>query len=75
MPMLLKRFFQDVPGGVVNRRRPENAKSAPIAVVQRGGSVPEGRIAGMRVRRGTKTTTRPVMRADFAAVVRARPVV
>ena len=74
-PMLLKRFCQEVPTGVVRRRRPENERMAPTALDQRGGGVPDGRRAGRTVNIGTKTTTRPVMRADFAAVVRARPVV
>jgi hypothetical protein len=74
-PMLRKRFCGDVPAGVVRRRRPEKARRAPMAVVQRGGGVLGERRAGMMVKRGTKTTTRPVMKADFAAVVRARPVV
>jgi hypothetical protein len=74
-PMLTKRFCTDVPGGVVRRRRPEKARRAPMAVVQRGGGVFRERSAGTMVKRGTKTTTRPVIKADFAAVVRARPVV
>jgi hypothetical protein len=73
--MLLKRFCQEVPVGVVRSRRPEKARITPTALVQRGGGVPEGRSAREIVNRGTKTTTRPVMRADFAAVVRERPVV
>ena len=37
-----------------------------MAVVQRGGGVLAERRAGTMVKRGTKTTTRPVMKADFA---------
>jgi hypothetical protein len=74
-PMLTKRFCGDVPAGVVRRSRPEKARRAPMAVVQRGGGVFAERRAGTMVKRGTKTTTRPVMKADFAGVVRARPVV
>ena len=74
-PMLTKRFWKDVPNGVVRRNRPEKASNAPIAVVQRGGDVLAERSAGIIVNRGTKTTTRPVMKADFAGVVRARPAV
>ena len=74
-PTVLKRFCQEVPAGVVRRKRPEKAEMAPTALVQRGAGVPEGRSAGKIVNRGTKTTTRPVMRADFAAVVWARPAV
>jgi hypothetical protein len=73
--MVTKRSCGDVPAGVVRRRRPENARRAPMAVVQRGDGVFGERMAGIIVKRGTKTTTRPVMKADFAAVVRARPVV
>ena len=56
--------------------RPEKARSSS----DRGGPAWAGRAlgerrAGMMVRSGTKTTTRPVMKADFAAVVRARPAV
>ena len=43
---------------------------APIAAVHRGAWVPDGRRIGIAVKSGTKTTTRPVMKADFAAVVR-----
>jgi len=46
-----------------------------MAAVHRGAFVPAGRTAGMSVKSGTKTTTRPVIRADLAAVVRASPVV
>jgi hypothetical protein len=74
-PMLTKRFWKEVPAGVVRRSRPEKARSAPMAVVQRGGGVLADRSAGMIVRRGTKTTTKPVMKADFAGVVRASPAV
>jgi hypothetical protein len=73
--MLAKRSWGDVPGGVVRSRRPEKARMAPMAVVECGGGVFEERRAGMMVKRGTKTTTRPVMKADFAGVVRARPAV
>jgi hypothetical protein len=68
-PMLTKRFCGDVPAGVVRRRSPEKARRAPIAVVQCGGGVFAERSAGTMVKRGTKTTTRPVMKADFAGVV------
>ena len=74
-PMLEKRFCQVVPVGVVRNSRPVKARSAPRAVVQRGAWALAGRRMGTRVKRGTKTTTRPVMKADLAAVVRARPAV
>ena len=70
-----EEVLQGGSGGVVRRRRPEKARIAPMAVVQRGGGVLAERSAGMIVRRGTKTTTRPVMKADLAGVVRARPAV
>jgi hypothetical protein len=73
--MLTKRFCRDVPAGVVRRSKPEKARSAPMAVVQRGAGVLADRRAGTMVKSGTKTTTRPVMKADFAAEVRASPVV
>jgi hypothetical protein len=74
-PMLAKRFCQEVPAGVVRRSKPKKARRAPIAVVQRGGGVFAERRAGTMVKSGTKTTTRPVIKADFAGVVRARPAV
>ncbi len=73
--MLTKRFFQVVPAGVVRKMRPVKARMAPMAAVQRGGGVFAERSIGMAVKRGTKTTTRPVMKADLAAVVRASPAV
>ena len=75
MPMVLKISRGCVPAGVVRRSRPAKAMRAPRTAFQRGGRVPVGRRMGMAVRRGTKTTTRPVMKADLAAVVRARPAV
>ena len=50
--MLEKRFCQVVPVGVVRNRRPEKAKSAPMAVVQRGAWALAGRRAGKMVKRG-----------------------
>ena len=73
--MLTKRFCHEVPVGVVRRSKPVNARIAPMAVVQRGGGVLVDRRAGTMVKRGTKTTTSPVMKADFAGVVRASPAV
>ena len=67
--MLTKRLRKEVPLGVVNRRRPVNARRAPSAVVHRGAGVLAERRAGIRVKIVTKTTTRPVMKADFAGVV------
>ena len=46
-----------------------------MPVVHREAGVLEGSKGGKIVKSGTKTTTRPVMNADFAGVVRARPAV
>ncbi len=66
-----------LPGGsgwVVRRNRPAKARMAPMAASS--GEVEYSRTKGWEmVKRGTKTTTRPVMKADLAAVVRASPAV
>jgi hypothetical protein len=62
-----------VPAGVVRRSRPVKARIAPPAAARPGRCVPAGRKNGISVRAGTKTTTRPVTKADLAGVVRARP--
>jgi hypothetical protein len=55
--------------------RPAKARNAPRSVAIPGAGADGGRIAGIAISRGTKTTTRLVIKADFAAVVRARPAV
>src|SRR6202158_6413490 len=65
-PMVVKRDCHWVPGGVVRRRRPEKARTAPSAAFQRGAWAVAGRSVGEGVKKGTKATTRPVMKADLA---------
>ena len=60
---------------VERRKRPVKARMAPTMAFAPGRGALGGRQAGMKERRGTKTTTRPVMKADLMAVVRARPAV
>lgn len=74
-PIVAKMYLMCVPEGVVRSKRPAKARSAPKAAFQRGARAPTGRSKGKAVRIGTKTTTSPVMKADLAGVVRARPAV
>src|SRR5262249_13072441 len=62
-------------GGAVMSTIPTKAKAAPRKAFQRGGRAPGGRSVGAMEKRGTSTTTRPVINADFEGVVRARPMV
>ena len=61
--------------GEVRKRMPTKASAAPRNAFQRGARAPGGRSAGTMEKSGTRTTTSPVMKADFEGVVRARPMV
>jgi len=63
------------PGGVVSRMMPANATRAPHQAFHRGVLELRGRRPGIAERRGTRTTTIPVMKADFDGVVRRSPAV
>ena len=56
-------------GGMVRKIRPMKASRAPAKVGRPGLAAAWWRAPGMMLRRGTMTTTRPVMRPDLAAVV------
>ncbi len=62
-------------GGVVSSRMPAKAMAAPAKTAGDGARMLAGRSAGMEQSSGTMTTIRPVMKADLAGVVRARPAV
>ncbi len=61
--------------GDVRKRIPMKASAAPRKAFQRGARAPGGRSAGAMEKSGTRTTTRPVMKADFEGVVWTRPMV
>src|SRR5579863_3743280 len=61
--------------GEVRKRMPRKARAAPRKAFHRGARTPGGRSAGTMEKRGTRTTTSPVMNADLEGVVRTRPIV
>ena len=63
------------PGVVVSRASPMNASREPRMVIQPELACWGDERPGSKERPGTMTTTRPVIRADLVAEVRARPTV